>query len=424
MHERVVMATLTGLTALTPLFAVLMHRGFAPLILVMGLAVATRAEPWRKGIPNFFLQPDFRDPVVLGAYAVLAFCAWIAVTALWSPLSEKWEIGINVFFPVVAGGGVLWEILRRPADQSARLATVFAIVIAVSAALLLLEGVAGAPLRALTPPTDHSPERFKDFTALGRGVTAIAPAVFPAAAIAFHRTGRRLAAIGLVALALAAAASLSIAANVAALLAGAGAAIIALKAPKQTLAVLTWLFIAALLVAPFAAAVLPVDALAQRFDGNAPASWLQRLAIWRESGRAALEALPFGRGVDYARAWSETGATISLPGALSGLPAMPIHPHNIFLQVWLELGLPGVAALGTVFYCGGKAVLRTPLPRPVAAGIAGAAAAVLISAVIEASLWQVWRISAIALAAFGASLSYFVYQKGVRLPPGERSGVA
>ncbi|MFQ5563892.1 MAG: O-antigen ligase family protein [Parvularculaceae bacterium] len=422
-HERAVMTALTGLTALTPLFVVLMHRGLAPLILTMGFIVVTRAEPWRKGVPHFFLRPDFKAPVICGAYAFLALCVWIAASALWSPLGEKWELGINLFFPAAAGGAIIWEIARRPAGQSARMATVFAIAIAASAALLLLEGVAGAPLRALTPPADLSPERHKDFTALGRGVTAIAPAVFPAAAIALRRTGRRLAAAGIVAAALAAALSLSISANVFALSLGAAAALLALAQPKRTLAGLIWFALAVLFVAPFAAAALPAEMLAERFNGDAPASWLQRLAVWKAAGAAAVDALPFGRGVDYARAWSAAGATVDLPGALARLPAMPTHPHNVFLQIWLELGLPGVAAFAAFVYCGGRALMRVQLPRPVAAGAAGSIAAVAASLMVEASLWQVWRISAMTLAAFGVSLSYFIYQNGVRLHSRKRNGV-
>lgn len=417
------MATMIGLVALLPFSVVFAHRALAPMILIMGFAVGSRGEPWRIGIPYFLLKPDLKDPVVLGGYAMLAFCAWLGLTAIWSPLGEKWELSIGVFLPVLAGGALVWEILRRVASEATILANVFAVVIVLSALLLLIEGLTGAPLRAIFPPEDLSPQRYKDFVALGRGVSVIAPAVFPAAAIIYRITDNKFAPVVVIMLAIAAAMIFSIEANFAALVVGGLASLFALLYPKRIVLIMTWLIVMVLVAAPFIAVALPVEWLMETFGESLSLSWLQRLYVWREAGAVALDGLPFGHGIDYARAWSEEGGMILIPNAPIPLPEMPTHPHNIFLQIWLELGLPGVVAFGLFIISGGRALAAVEWVRPVVACVIGAIAVTLISALVEASLWQVWRISAVVLAAMGASLSYSVYQIGDRAAVDARRGI-
>ena len=68
--------------------------------------------------------------------------------------------------------------------------------------------------------------------------------------------------------------------------------------------------------------------------------------------------------------------------------AMPLHPHNAALQVWLELGLIGAILLAAL--CGGVplACLRATWPRAsMAAGLATFSTAYVI-AMLSFSLWQ------------------------------------
>ena len=181
---------------------------------------------------------------------------------------------------------------------------------------------------------------------------------------------------------------------------------LALGRPRAATFVLAALFLLALAATPFVAAALPVETV---FDNGsvAPASWEQRLVVWREAGARALgECWPVGCGADYARAWSNEGAMINVPGSAVPLPAMPTHPHNLFLQIWLELGAPGVIFFAVAIVAGVIALRRARLDALTMAAIAGAAGFSFISVMIEFSLWQVWRMAVFALAAFGAAVSY------------------
>jgi O-antigen ligase len=83
-----------------------------------------------------------------------------------------------------------------------------------------------------------------------------------------------------------------------------------------------------------------------------------------------------------------------------------VHPHNLFLQVWLELGLPGVITFGAFIYCAAAILARAHFSRGVAAAIGGAVVVFFGTFMVGGSLWEVWRFASIALAAMGAALAH------------------
>jgi O-antigen ligase len=171
----------------------------------------------------------------------------------------------------------------------------------------------------------------------------------------------------------------------------------ALKAPQITLTILGAVILAALLLAPLAM-FIPVELAITELSGRIPISWLQRLAIWRASGELAVGCLPLGCGADYARAVHALHEKIAIPGAPAPLSVMPVHPHNLFLQIWMEFGLPGFALFGAALVNAVRAARLAPLSRLETAALAASAASFLVSALVEASLWQLWRLSAPLLA--------------------------
>ena len=103
-------------------------------------------------------------------------------------------------------------------------------------------------------------------------------------------------------------------------------------------------------------------------------SWAIRLGIWRFAVDRVAEHPLRGWGFDSARTFE---------------PAIPLHPHDAALQVWLELGLPG-ALLVTGLWLG---LLRRAASRPDrqqrAMAAAGASAYLTIGA-ISFGVWQPW----------------------------------
>jgi len=401
---------LYGLLVLLPLTVVFGHKGVAPWLLLASLPAFARGDFWQSAFGEMFDKPDIKNPFFAGFLALVFFCFWIFISGFWSPKAQP-SMFLYVMAPLLVGGSVVWFSLNLPHVWTYRLAAAFALSIAGGMAVLLFEGLTDGFLRSILPPEDPSPDGSRDIIALGRGVTALAPALFPAAIIV-SVIWNRYAALGLLALGVAAAFTNDVNANAVAIAAGLSVGVLAFKISGRIIALTGWALIALLTLAPVMA-LLPVDLIFQSAGGAAPPSWLHRLAVWQSVGARIPDGLPFGFGADYARIWKETAAMIDVPGAAVPLSLMPTHPHNLFLQIWLELGLPGVMAMGVFFYCGMRVLQRAQLPAAVAAALAGAVAAIAVSIMVEGSLWQVWRLAAMALAGMGLALSYSLNQKRV-----------
>jgi O-antigen ligase len=79
------------------------------------------------------------------------------------------------------------------------------------------------------------------------------------------------------------------------------------------------------------------------------------------------------------------------------------HPHNAFLQAWVELGLPGALLLSGLII----AVLRRLATLPAASQRVGLTVVMAITAIalVSHGAWQGWWISAVILAAALLTLS-------------------
>lgn len=409
----VIVEGVLALIVVLPAAAVFTHRAYAPIFLVMSVPAASGAAHWRRLFRLFGDGHAVFAPAKAAILAMAALAAWTEIAGLWSPAPGALTHGLSLGAAALCSYLLVAEVLAREEETIRNFRIAFLASSILALGLLAFEAASGGYLRLVTPPADLSPDRFKDITALGRGFTALLPSLFGACALigaaAAGKNGRARA--GLIAaiaalflIALLTALRLTLTVNTLAILLGAGGALAGYVRPRISISLLTFAFIAALALAPLLA-FLPADALAAEFAGAAPVSWLQRLYIWQAAAREAIACLPFGCGADYARALSGDGVMISVPGSALALPLMPIHPHNAFLQIWLELGLPGVVFAAIFLVAGGRLLRDAGLGRTTTAGLVGAGAASLVFASIEMSIWQEWRLAAIGIAAAGLALA-------------------
>ncbi|MEZ5919833.1 MAG: hypothetical protein R3C60_00625 [Parvularculaceae bacterium] len=412
-NDRIADAVLLFAALLFPLVIVLAHRGVAPLAGIFALAIALRVAVWRDGFALFGTVGVRTKPLPQAAFASALLCLWILLGGVLFNASEVMKLSLTVGAAILAAGAFSWEALNASPIRLRRIAIGYAAAVATGAGLLLFEAMTGGFLRAITPPVDDSPGRYYDMTALGRGVTALCAMAFPAAAIIFQLTKSRLAAaMPIIALTIAAL-RFSIEANVIALAAGAVALLISLRKPALAMRIFGGLFLLGLAIAP--AALLLPDSVAFYDHTGFPASWLQRFIIWRTAAAHAFgECFPWGCGADFARAIHNEGRVVSVPGSPIALPVMPIHPHNVFLQVWLELGVPGVILVGVAIFGGMRALGRVNIGEIAIAAISASAAVIFVSFSVEASLWQAWRLAAIAFSVFGATICAALQKHTVR----------
>ena len=145
--------------------------------------------------------------------------------------------------------------------------------------------------------------------------------------------------------------------------------------------------------------VLPLDFLAFKADLH-QAHWLPnsaraRIIIWEYTAERVLERPWLGIGADSTPALKAKKDASEWPEGFVYKRTTGQHAHNLFLQVWYELGLAG-AILAAV--AGAAVVLRIP-SLPLAAQAYGAASFALfaVMAAFAWGVWQIWLMCAFAL---------------------------
>ncbi len=156
------------------------------------------------------------------------------------------------------------------------------------------------------------------------------------------------------------------------------------------------------------------------FGPLAPAHWRQalsgvkysamhRLYIWRFAAERIREHPFRGWGMNSSRA---------IPGGQTLLPtggqAMSLHPHNGLLQIWLELGVPGILLAAWLLCLLFFSVARLE-DRFARAAIAGMLTTGLGIACLSFGIWQNWWVSVLCLvAAYAAILAPPAPSSGLR----------
>ncbi|MEX2008860.1 MAG: O-antigen ligase family protein, partial [Dongiaceae bacterium] len=153
--------------------------------------------------------------------------------------------------------------------------------------------------------------------------------------------------------------------------------------PRPALALLFASLAVVVAVAPLLAAQLPAPAAAG-WVADLPASWRQRVEIWHFTAERIAERPLLGWGFDSARA---VGDPISL------------HPHDIALQVWLELGAPGVLLVLAFAALLWRRLGAWAADRAAVAAAAAALTAYLVFALLSRGAWQEWWLAAAWLLA-------------------------
>lgn len=284
-------------------------------------------------------------PLALAGLAALA--VWAAAAALWSPSPRAWSSAIAVIYAIL-GGLVLIQAVRALApEERQQLCRVFLAGAALGLGLMIFEIL-----------TDHSLHRFvshvpSDSPVGGnvpkRAAALLAMLAWPVAALVMRRLRPHMGRVGAMALLAGAmilpfamiwpsrAASAGVAAGMVVLL----TAWISLTWTRRILSLLV--VIGFLGMVP---AGLALPSLAQKTDGWLFASAQQRLDIWHASAQRVMIKPAQGWGTDAARAFDDPDTARHLQGLPADQPVTTsLHPHNGFLQIWMEWGAVGVGVI-------------------------------------------------------------------------------
>ena len=378
-YRTIVLAAVFGLAAFLGWAGPLAYAALigAAGLLLAPLALRGRPRPWPE------------------ALALAALAAWAAVTLAWSPALRELaadsyadleantalKLGLQLVVYglfVAAAAGASTAVARRTLG-------VFAWSAAVWCAVLAFDGVSGGRLWAATADLLGQPVtlQFQEKKA-AQGAYVLAVLVWPAVGWFLERRppGAKL----LLPLAvLVGSIGLSAYAATVAAVAGALAYGLVRQGGRTAARLLGAAAALALLLTPVL--VLEAERLGA-FDvvrASLTQSWAARADIWAfAAGQAA--ARPFlGWGLDASRHFGD---------------AVPLHPHNGPLQLWLELGVVGVLIAAVFWLLLSRRISRLAQDGSPAGAIAAATAAAYFTVgALSFGVWQEWWLAAGALAA-------------------------
>ncbi|HSE80041.1 MAG TPA: O-antigen ligase family protein [Alphaproteobacteria bacterium] len=383
-HGRVIQATAF---ATAPL-AVVAPRALA--ILLPLAALTALAVSWRAGV-------RLRVPAAT-SLLVASFALWAAASAAWAEQPRLVWPALGQFAAMSIAGLALFafvgalDVERRRGIEAALL-----VGAAVAWLLLAIEWASGLVFERSIAARFFVKEVYHGFI-FNRGAAMLSMLVWPAALAAARRLGPWAG----VATVVSVAALLTQFESMAALLGLAGGGIVALCAlrwPRVTGPALAAVLVAGALAAPWIVRIPLGETFGARTDVSI--SITHRIKIWRFVSDAIGERPAVGWGLNAAR---ELPGRLSTDGAARIAPTteeISLHPHNAFLQIWLELGVVGVVMTCLLLWRVTRGAWR------LADGGGRGAAAVTLAAIAAGSLvavtgygiWQAWWLAGLWLAA-------------------------
>ncbi len=310
-------------------------RGLAPLFVLLVVLAIHHCVRRRHLIAEL--------PVHL-MFSAVAFCLWAISSAFWSIAPfETFRAGVTLIL-IVFGGFCILCAVRDISGREQKwvefglIATVF-----FGAALVLIEVNAGLPLSI------ESKLLFKNkipvITSnhmISRGMTVLALLTWPAAWILWRR-GYKLTCYAILIFVFLALASGDSGTAVFALCVGGLAFGISVIFANRCSSIFIVLISLGALTAPFAVLTLPDARTMSKSVPGLGYGVYPRLFIWQSTAGYIIDRPLFGYGLRSARILSSKADSQFVrigPTDMNKvmIEPIPLHPHNAFLQLWLELG--------------------------------------------------------------------------------------
>jgi O-antigen ligase len=336
--------------------------------------------------------------ILVGIFAGLFL--WCLISVSWSPAADVAVAKLPRFLVLILSGLVLADAaLSLAADERAVFARLLIAGIVITGAMLVIERLAHAPLRRFLPgiPDDEN----LVWVSFSRSVTTLTLFVWPVIALLWRRWA--------VAAALAWASMLVVTlvyfsgAALMGFVVGSVFFVLTRFAPRATTTVFAVLLGVVVLATPFIIGNIPD--LSRLKSGvevvYVPRSTYHRLLVWKFTGERAAEHPVRGWGFESSRA---------IPGGEAQLDthevAMPLHPHNGIMQIWLELGLPGGLLTALLLVWIMLVVRRGGVDSVTRSATVALVASVLTVSSLSYGIWQSWWFSVLWLASAFAMVAW------------------
>lgn len=140
-------------------------------------------------------------------------------------------------------------------------------------------------------------------------------------------------------------------------------------------------------------------AFLQEFLVSPDPSVIHRFAIWDHVAGLIAERPVIGSGIEAARALGRQGVDLGelVAGHTLVFQAIPLHPHNASLQIWLELGGVGALIFALLLFFITKIVCSYASQSVVRACLVGCWIAGLAIAHLSYGIWQYWWVASLGV---------------------------
>ncbi len=370
------------------------------VLFVAAAVFALGVERWRAGaFPR--LAPGW--VLMMGAVVLWGAATWVwandAGLAMGQTLRQAGTFLAGLLLVALAAS----QSDEERAFFDAGLVAGVALAVAILAVEIATDAVISRTVRPLF--TVKAAELYiADFTAnlyrTGAAVTALM--LWPALAALWAR-GRRIGAIVLFGAAAATLANSHSGSSILALMAGTGALFAALALGRRAAVVFGVVCVLAVALAPAGANMVSDIRAFERRNPDLPSSLYPRLFIWKSAAGFIAETPALGRGLNMSKTLSSRKDMVEYSYSYKDktvrkLEPIPLHPHNVALQVWLELGAVGAALLAMVLV----GLVRAARGAFDYAALFSALAVGFVSFSVWASWWQgcLWMLAAFSAGAW------------------------
>ncbi len=400
------------LLSLTPIIVPLSYRNIAAQVMLMGLLSALHPSVLSSVMYLFRARLHPRNTSVTLMISLLIILIYALSSSFWSEAPFAWLSVLQFFFVVVLSATFLLFALNVDLKIVKRVCVIYMLGVILGGWLIGIEALSGSWIRDMLHEGTNTD---KDAVSSARGASLAIYLMIPLCyalvtdniiSQRLKGAGRKLVIISVGGAVLVAAVLLPLEINIIAFLMASLSAIAAFLIGRNIYDISIKLAVLGLIFTPFLFILLPpIDQLSN--VESLPVSWTHRLIIWRYTAEEVLSGplqFFFGGGAQAAWALSMDAETILVATANQPLSMMSGHPHNLFLQLWLEFGLVGVAIVTLV--C--TQLLRFNISKAFSpsgmAAICALLGVFLVFAMVETNLWSYWRLAAPTLALFGIFL--------------------
>jgi O-antigen ligase len=326
-------AYFAALAAIIPFFGIFIHRGILLLVIIgalIGAAAIGLRHSWRE-----------MPPLVTAGMGIA--CLWALLSTFWAIDSEDAFIGATKLTGnAIASFVFLGAVMTLDRAHYRRIAEWLAVGWSIALAIMLVEVLFKGPIFKALYNYDYDALAIGPFW-LTIGVGILTLTYWPAAIVLKRKIGWIGPALGLAGLA-GVSTAVQFGSGQTALLISVPAAGLVYVVGRRCASLLAVLFIVVGLAAPFALVQLGDPPTAASTFESIPNSARHRLAIWNFTSHKIMEHPLRGWGMNAARDLPDGRMRIADLNGMDLGQAMPLHPHNMLLQIWLELGIVGVAS--------------------------------------------------------------------------------